>query len=552
MPPAPEMRLDIATPSSTVPLHFVLSPDGRSIVFVASGDGPQQLWLRRLDRATAQPLPGTEGGIFPFWSPDGRSIGFFATGKLKRIEIAGGPPQTVTDAGLPRGGNWNANGEILFTPTNTQPLMKVPASGGKPVPVTELSGAQTSHRFPQFLPDGNRFLFFVQGNPEEQGIFLGTMDGAPPTRLTIAETAGMYLAPDRIVFVRQGTLVAQQVDFNARKLVGDPEVLADQVAYDSGAFIGAFSVSADGRIAYRRGGAEQHRLTLFDRSGKALGLVIDADSASLVYPEFSPNGQRLAVDRTVENNRDVWLLDVMRGNLARLTFEAASDGLPVWSPDGTQIAFASTRKTASSFDLYVKPSSGAGSEQLLLDAPNIQIPQAWSSDGRFLLYFDAANAGDLWALPMMGSDQKPIAVAHTPAAERTGTLSADGRWAAYDTNESGRFEVVVQPFPNATGKWQVSTGGGTFPRWSKDGKELYFIAPDGKLMAAAVHASGSSFEAQTPVSLFPTGVLAAGAGVGKPQYDVSADGRFLINQPVETGVATPITLILNWRSGGLR
>jgi Tol biopolymer transport system component len=602
-PSPPEMRLQITTPATSSPLHFALSPDGRSIVFVASGDGgPDRLWLRPLDKTDPQPMPGTEGAQFPFWSPDSRSIGFFASSKLYRIDIAGGPPQALADAPAGRGGSWSRDGVIVFGPTGTSPLLRIAASGGEPVPLTKLDASrQFSHRLPHFLPDGRHFLFYATGNLEGAGIYLGSLDGEEPKRLAANDTAAAYLAPDRVVFVRQGTLVARQFDVERGELTGDPETLADPVGEDPGGFaLGGFSVSADGRVAHRAGGGERRQLTWYDRTGKTVRMASRSEGF-LRYPELSPDGRRVAVDLTVQNNRDVWLMDLERGGSIRFTFDAGIDGAPVWSPDGARIAFRSARKGAG--DLYVKPSSGAGTEELVLETPNNKWPQDWSMDGRFLLYYetDPKTGWDLKALDMSGareaqarqgaavnnasptgrSDQemsgareaqarqgeavnnaspagrsnqamtgnerKPVTVVNTPFEESHGQFSLDGRWVAYATNESGRFEIVVQPFPEPTGKWQVSTGGGREPRWRADGRELYFIALDGKVMAASIATSGSTFQAGTPVALFATRIAGTAGGNTRPQYAVSRDGRFLINELAEEATVSPITLILNWK-----
>jgi eukaryotic-like serine/threonine-protein kinase len=543
-PAPPEMRVDIQTPSTTAPFEFALSPDGRYIVFVASGDGPQRLWLRALDQTGARPLPGTDGADYPFWSPDSRSIGFFASNKLYRIDIAGGTLQFLAYAAAGRGGAWNANGTILFSPNLAGPLSRIAAAGGEPVAVTKLDPPrQVNHRFPQFLPDGRHFSFYATGSPEASGIYLGSLDEDKPKRLTASDTAGAYLDPDQLVFVRQGTLVAQQLDMARGELKGDPITLADPVGYDGGNNIGAFSVSHD-QIAYRAGSAGRVQLTWFDRAGKAVGVAGEPDANGLNYPALSPDGRRVAVSRAVQGNRDIWLMDLVRGGLTPFTFDAASDLMAIWSPNGMRIAFISNRK--GPFHVYVKPSSGVGVEELLLERA---IPQDWSKDGRFLLYYEQGpkTGRDLWALDISMKDEKPRMVAKTPFEETMAQFSPDGRWVAYQTNESRRFEIVVQPFPEPTGKWQISTGGGIEPRWRADGKELYFIAPDARLMAVPVQASGPAFQAGTPVALFPTRILGGGAlATNQPQYAVSRDGRFLINQPVEESTTTPITLILNW------
>jgi eukaryotic-like serine/threonine-protein kinase len=543
-PTPPEMRLQINTPSTPAPFEFALSPDGRRLAVVAAGDGPPRLWLRSLDETDAQPIAGTEGAEYPFWSADSRSIGFFASNKLYRIDIAGGQPEFLANAPSGRGGAWNADGTIVFAAAATSALSRIRASGGDLAPVTRLdSPQQTSHRFPQFLPDNHHFLFYVQGSPETSGVYLGSLDSGEPKRLTAAETAGACLPPDWVVFVREGALVARRLDVARGRLTGDPVRLADPIGYDSAYNVGGFSVSADGLVAYRAGGG-RHQLTWFDRTGKAVGVAGESDSSNLLFPELSSDGRRVAVQRTVQDNTDVWLMDLVRGGSTRLTFDAAIDTTPVWSPDGTQIAFSSNRKGVN--DLYLKPSSGVGTEELFLETPNYKTPQDWSKDGRFLLYtqLDSKTGQDLWVLEMTGKERKPRVVVNTPADESRAQFSPNGRWVAYDTNESGRFEIVVQPFPEPGRKWQLSTSGGIAPRWRADGKELYFIAPDGKLMAVSVAASSTTFEAGTPAALFPTRIVTTPNP--KNQYAVSRDGRFLINQPVEESSTTPIMLILNW------
>jgi serine/threonine protein kinase/Tol biopolymer transport system component len=539
----PEMRVEISTPSTTAPLEFALSPDGRYIVFVASGDGPQRLWLRALDKTDAQPMAGTEGADFPFWSADSRSIGFFATGKLQRIDVAGGPPQPLANVAAPTGGTWNADGTILFGGF-LSPLFRIEASGGKkPVAVIRIDQSQVSYRYPHFLPDGRHFLFY-EVTPDASSIYLGSLDGGEPKRLAAADSAGTYLAPGMIAFTRQTTLFAQHLDLKRGELTGDPVRIADSVG-SNGVGLGGFSTSADGRLAYRGGGGPLRQLKWYDRTGKATGVAGEPDSSTPLHPELSPDGTHVAVQRTVRGDIDVWLMDLIRGGLTRFTFDPANDGAPLWSPDGTRIVFLSTRKGPS--NLYLKPSSGEGAEELLLETPNHKYPQDWSKDGRYLLYgeTDPKTGRDLWAFPMTGNDRKPIAVVKTPFEELNGQFSPDGRWVAYETNESGRFEIVVQAFPVSRGKSPVSTGGGIQPRWRADGKELYFIAPDGKLMAAPITATGATFIAGTAVALFPASLPTS--IINRQQYMVSRDGRFLLNQPVEASTTTPITLILNWR-----
>jgi Tol biopolymer transport system component len=552
----PEMRLEINTPPTSAPGGFALSPDGEGIVFVASGDGPQRLWLRTFDNTEARPIAGTEGADFPFWAPDGRSIGFAANGKLQRIDVAGGPTQILADAPAFRGATWNVDGVILFAPASAGPLLRIAASGGAPVAVTKVGPPQvSSHRFPQFLPDGQHFLFYALGAAETAGVYWGSLNGSEPKRLTTADTAALYLAEadirrkDAIVFMRQRALLAQPFDTDRGELSGDTTLVAGSVDSIQGYSVGAFSVSANGRLAYRSAGDGRTQLSWYDRTGKILGSAGGPDSNTLHTPELSADGRQLAAFRSDRNNAGIWLMDLSRGDMSRLSFDPDSS-FPVWSPDGKYIAFDSTRKGA--VNLYVKASNGSGAEELLLDTPNNKRVQDWSRDGRLLLYEEngAKTSWDLWALPLNGakvnsSDPKPVPVATTASEEMQGQLSPDGHWVAYRTNESGRPEIVVQAFPNPTGKWQVSANGGGQPRWRADGRELYFIAPDGNMMAAPITVVGETLTAGTPTALFQT-YLSATSNLVRAIYAVARDGRFLINQQLESTL-TPITLVLYWK-----
>jgi Tol biopolymer transport system component len=535
-PPA-EMRLQIVTPPTRLPLHFALSPDGRYVVFAgseSSADATQRLYLRALDNTDAQPMAGTDGAVYPFWSPDSRSVGFFASGSLKRIDISGGPAQTLAPTPNPQGGAWNTDGTILYAPNTVSPLLRVPASGGESVAVTRLdSPRQLGHVRPSFLPGGRQFLFYATGEPNVSGIYLGQLGGPESKRLTAANSPGAYLPPDRLAFVRETDLVVRPLDAARGELTGDPVTVT--------APVGAFSIAATGMLAYRAGGTGRTSMTWFDRMGKALGQA----EVLLNAPELSPDEGRVIGDRTVQGNRDVWIEDLVRGGLTRFTFHEAVDGFPVWSPDGSQVIFESTRN--GTFDLWIKPSSGAAEEQLLLDTPDTEWPLSWSQDGRFLLFqrSDLKTRWDLWALPMTGADRTPIVVADTSFTERMGQFSPDGRWVAYETNESGRQEIVAQRFPEAGAKWPVSTGGGIAPRWRADGREIYFIAPDGRMMAVPITITGSTFEAGKTEALFSSQIVPQPF---KTQYTVSGDGRFLINNLTEEdSAASPITLILNWK-----
>ena len=545
-----EMRLQIVTPSTRAPFQFALSPDGRHLVFVASGDGPQRLWLRALDRTDARPIAGTDGAQYPFWSADSRSIGFFASSKLYRIDIAGGAPRVLANAPGGRGGAWNGEGTIVFAQGLSLPLFQVAASGGDVTGVTTLEAGQSGHRYPQFLSDGRQFLFYVSGNPAASGIYLGSLDGGRPKRLAEADTAAAYVAPDSIIFVRQRALVVQRLDVKRRELAGEPIILADGVGTEA-PNLGGFSVSSSGLVAYRTGGGRRSQLVWRDRTGHHLGVAADADANNPSYLELSPDGQRAALQRMVDNNTDIWLLDLARSGMSRFTFNVANEQLPTWSPDGTRIAFSSNR--AGRNNLYLKSASGTANEELLRDTPNPKQAQAWSKDGRFLLYYeiDPVTGRDLWALDMTG-ERKPTVIANTMFEERSGQLSPDGRWVVYETNESGRFEIVAQSFPEPRSRSYVSTTGGIHPRWSADGSEIYFVAPDEMLMAAAVHSRPGrgttdwTFEAGKPAALFQTQMVGGSSFFVRAQYAVSRDRRFLISEPVSDSTE-PITLVLHSR-----
>jgi Tol biopolymer transport system component len=429
--------------------------------------------------------------------------------------------------------------------------MRVSASGGDPVAITKLdSPRQTSHRFPSFLPDNRHFLYYAQGNPSVSGIYLASLDGGEAKRLVESGIAGVYLHPGWLLFARQGTLIAQQFDAARGELKGEAVPVTDPVISSEGINLGAFSASADGRIAYRDK-IPPMQLSWFDRTGKVLGAATEPDASGIGNPELSPDDKRIAVQRSVQSNTDIWLRDLARSSFIRFTLNPAGEQIPIWSPDGLRITFLSARSGPG--NLYVKATGGAADEELLLESPNNKAPQDWSKDGRFLMYLeiDPNRGNDLSVLDLTDKARRPRAVATTAFDERMGQFSPDGRWVTYATNESGRFEIVVQPFPDPSAKWQVSTNGGIAPRWSADGRELYFLAPDGKMMAAPVTASNATFEAGAPQALFTTRLSRqpnSGIVVFRPQYDVSRDGRFLIAQPVEESAASPITLILNWNS----
>ena len=403
------------------------------------------------------------------------------------------------------------------------------------------------YRLAQFFPDGRQFLFYIQGTEETRGIYLGSLDSSEPTRLTPADSAGAYIPPGWLLFMRQGTLVARRFDLERRELQGDAVTVADAVGLDSNGNVGAFSVSATGLVAYRTGAVSRSQLTWFDRTGKTLGTFGAVDDNNLQSPELSPDGRRVAVRRTVQNNQDIYLLDSV--GPTRFTFTASGEQYEAWSPDGSWIGFGSNRKGV--YDLYRKPSSG-GSDELVVESPQGKNLDDWSPDGRSILYNseDPKSGRDLWVLPLDedGKPGKPVEFLKTNFQEHRGQFSPDGHWVAYVSDQSGQPDIWVRPFPGTGGEWQVSAGGGVQPRWRRDGKELYYIAPDGKLMAVPVTIKGAVFERGTPEPLFQTRIAGGGTNAyTRAQYDVAADGRFLINVATEGAATSPITLLQNWK-----
>ena len=546
-------RLDVVTPSTTDAFSFALSPDGRQLAFVANGEKGSQLWLRPLDQVAAQPLAGTDGASFPFWAPDNRAIGFFADSKLKRLDLAGGAPQVLADAIVPRGGTWNRDGIIVFAPLNTGGLMRVGATGGTPVPVTRPAAGQGSHRWPQFLPDGRRVLFLAATGPVlTRGVYVASLDGGEPARVAAAGTAAAYAPPGYLLLVNQGTLFAHRFDVARATVSGEPTPVAQDVGTDDGTFHSAFSVSAVGVLAHRAGGAARRQLVWVDRTGKMLGAIGSPDDNALSSPELAPDGRRVAVWRVVQGNADVWQMDVSRGVPSRFTVDEASGSSPVWSADGSRIVFRSTRNGV--YDLFVKPASAAANEQPLLVNSHNKNPLDWSADGRFLLYAvqDPKTGSDLWALPLTG-DRKPVPVVQTSFDEIEGQFSPDGRWLAYASNESGRYEIYIQSFPESGGKSRISTAGGVQPRWGRQGRELLYVAPDTRLMAVPIRLApdARTVDAGAPLALFPTRLASGGNAIAagfaaRAQYAVARDGRLLMNVAVDDALTSPITIVQHW------
>jgi eukaryotic-like serine/threonine-protein kinase len=546
-PDVPEVRaVEISTPRTSDLWSFAISPDGRRLAFVADHDGRPTLWVRALDTAAARALPGTEGARRPFWSPDSRSIGFFVNSELRRIDSRGGSSQIVAAALGGTTAAWGPGGTILFSSTAVPTIRRVNDAGGKVEAVTAPAADSTGHRHPQFLPGGRQFLFFVGGPDSVRGVHLGSLESSEVTRLVASDTQGSYVAPGWLLFIRQGTLWAQRFDLSQRRVSGEPIAVADSVAFEPIEGSGAFSTSDAGVVSYRVGRPATTQLAWFDRSGRTVGAIGSSEQLGLTNPRLSADGRLVAAERSLQNDTDLWVLDATR----QTRFTHGADGslrrLPVWSPNGTRIAFASIR--SGSVALAMKPATKDGDEEVLFASPENKIPCDWSPDGRFLVYYvpDPKTGTDLWILPF--DTRVPSVFLRTGANELWGQFSPDGRWMAYQSNETGRYEIYVRPFPAGGGPIPISTAGGVYPRWSRDGQELYFIAPDAKLMAVPIRATATLLEAGAPAALFQTRRLGGGSNVisRSHQYDVARDGRFLINVDTQSS-APPITLLINWK-----
>jgi serine/threonine protein kinase/Tol biopolymer transport system component len=551
--------------------NLAVSPDGKRVVFAAvSTDGVTRLWIHSFESLDSWPLTGTEGATlrgYSLWSWDSRFVAFQtgrygAGGKLTRIEVSGGPPQNICD--LPdtlQGGFWSRKGQIVFGTAGTG-LYQVPASGGAPSPVTTLDPAhqERSHAFPVLLPDERHFIYGISApstKAEDSGVYLGSLDGASPA------SRGRKLLPDQrqalyvpslaagapkdegyLLFVRGSVLMAQTFDARRAELNGEPTPIVPGIA-DAG----GFGVSANGVLVYRAGGHEGRELTWFDRGGKVLGAA--APPAAYNFLALAPDDKRVAVQRLEAwGAGDIWILDLARGGLGtRFTFDPADDAAPVWSPDGKRIIWTSTRDGPA--DLYQRSTTG-GKEEPLLQSSLGKIPYDWSSDGRYLLYGmrDPKSKRDLWVLPMTG-ERQPLVLANTEFDEAQGQFSPDTRWVAYQSDESGTTEIHVRPFVPGSGggaNVMVSSGGGYQPRWRRnDGKELYYLTGDGKLVAVDV-SGGATLKLGQPHVLFTPPIWAGGVTAEVHRWDVSSDGQKFLIPTLPAQAKTAFSVVMNWQA----
>jgi len=529
---------------------LALSADGKRMAMVAYSSqlNDYVLWIYDIGSPRTVMLEGTQGAAFPFWSPDGKYLAFFADGKLKRVETAGGRSQIICDAPNGRGGSWNQDGVILFSADALRGLVRVTATGGSPVEVTspDASRFETSHRWPVFLPDGKHFLYMAAnfGNRRDvNAIFVGSLDSKEKIFVVSTAANAAYVEPGYLIYFRDRTLVAQPFDTRRFVLSGEPHSLSDDVLYFSQVYRAVFGVSSNMLVAQTGTVSYLSDLTWFDRSGKLLGKV--GTPAWYYNVRISPDGSKVAVDQTDPDgkNTDVYIHELARDGVTRLTFDPSLDQSAVWSPDGKKIVFSSNRD--GHFAFYEKNADGSGSEEEKADQGLVLFnPWDWSHDGKYVLFRKGNELGYLtWT--------DHVAKMLTPAnwTVRGAQLSPDGRWFAYASNESGSMEIYVSTFPDAKGKWQISSGGGQEPRWRGDGKELFYMSTDGKMMAVSI-IEGSSFEAGTPAALFTTHRRQPVSSQDIYSYDVSRDGqKFLIVTNADQGPAAPLSILMNWSSG---
>jgi Tol biopolymer transport system component len=551
-PQAPTLyRLTFPLPENTIagpPGSLAISPDGKLTAFVATKEGQDYLWLRPVDSTEMRQIPRTEGVGYPFWSSDSRYIGFFAQGKLKKVDVFGGTPQTICDASSGRGGTWTSNGVIVFAPQSTGALYRVPAEGGKVEGTTLYDSAkEVSHRWPCILPDGKHFLFTIaSGRADASGIYIGSIDSKEKKRLLSDRSRAVY-ASNYILFMREGNLMAQQFDAKRLELTGDVSVVAPNLDFDPGLSASSFSGSANELLTYMNAGDFTNELTWVDRSGKPLSKVT-TQAAIYVNPTISPDGKKLAVGLPDSTGGlyDVWISELARGTFSRVTFDPATDWTSIWSPDGTKILFSSNRN--GPFDIFQKSVGGTSNDEVLFHSETSKIPEDWSKDGRYVLYNEenVKTKFDIKVLPLFG-DRRPIIYLQTEFNEAHAKFSPDGKWIAYVSDETGRPEVYVDRFPISTGdRRQISTAGGDQPVWRADQKELFYIAGDRRLTAVEIMmGKGLEIGASTPLFVvhFTSNAFPGGEA---HQYDVTADGQRFVLANVNNQYASLINVVLNW------
>lgn len=543
-PPHTEFTLTgTVVPSVTV----TVSPDGRRVVFLANApNAPGRLWVRSLDAIDAVPLDDTENATFPFWSPDGSSLAFFVDSALRVKPLAGGPARTIATTERGRGGSWNRAGVIVFG-TAEGPIYRVSSTGGTPSPVTTLDRArgESWHRFPEFLPDGNHFLYLARAG-DERTLSVGSLDGRTNQRLLPTDVRASYAEPGYILFMERGALLARRFDADRLELGGEPEHVAPSVA-TSTALDASFAASATGTLAYAARGSAKSQLTWFDRAGQALGTL--AAPADYLAIRLAPDDKTVAVARSGANEDapDIWLLDVARDAASRFTFNKWLDISPIFSPDGETIVFSSSR--SGRFELFRRAARGGAEEGRYFTAPDPIYADDWSPDGRYIVFSSEApgRSWDLGLLDVATSRATPLV--GSQYNEYQGRISPDGRWLAFTSDETGQPEVYARAFPVGDANVIVSTGGGSEPAWRRDSAELFYLSTDGTIMSVSMTASGGRLAPGRPQSLFQTGIPGRSLRNGST-YAPRADGRrFLVATAEPENKASAITVIVNWHQG---
>ncbi len=521
------------------PGPVAISADGERVAYAGRPPGGSSLlYVRELDNMETKALRGTDGAGYPFWSPDGRSIGFFAAGNLKRVDVAGGPPLTICDAPVGKGGSWSADGKIVFSPTFTGALHVVSENGGESTPVSELrsESGENSHRFPRFLPDGEHFIYLARLGGESNMIRVGSLSGDVDKEVLLAASHAEY-ASGHLLFLRETTLMARPFDVGKLECSGDPLPIADPVRFIPAAMRGVFDVSDNGTLVYQAGstvpGSQLVWRNLAGVEIQRTGNIVMQDN-----PVLSPDGKFVACDAYAGSGGtgDIWIHDVARNVRSRFTFDATADENAVWSPDGKHVAFSSARN--GMFGVYKKEFGGATTAQLFMKTDGLVFPTDWSSE--YLVYFetDSLNTGNIMAVPMSG-EPKPFPVVATPYGEYNGLVSDNGRWMTYISDESGVIECYVTSFPDAGRKWQISIGGGTQPRWDPKGRGIYYFGADSRFYFVEARWDESSFAIGETTALFESNT--------ENWYQVAPDGeRFLILEDADEGGITPLTLVSGW------
>jgi Tol biopolymer transport system component len=520
-----------------------LSPDGKFLVFSAAPQGfGAQLWIRPIDSLAAKLLPGTKGAEEPFWSPDSRWIAFFSDSKLKKISVDGGSIEVICDGANARGGTWGQSDKILFVPGTGVPVHSVPASGGKPAPVTELEKSlqELTHRWPVFLPDGNHFLFFSRGR--ENAIYAASIESKERKLILKNDTNALYVSPGYLLFVKNGVLMAQPFNADRLELSGSAVAVADSAPVYGGKQEGLFSASENGILAIHAKVERLAQLVWVDPSGKVLEVLGEPGMFEYGDLNVSPDGKKIAfsVIDGQDGTQNIWIYEVASHQRTRLTFEKLIAQHPLWAPDGSRIVFTTNRLGAP--QIFSIPAKGIGEAELFLPSDQSEGPDSWSPDGKYLISTrapaDKMLDQTLWVLPLADQEKPHPLFNASHSHQWNGAFSPDGKWIAYQSNESSRSDVYIVPFPNATMKMQVSKGGGWEPHWSPDGRELYYVGAGGTMMAAALLPGKSGLQIGESRTLFKMKI---------PSFDVSRDGkRFLIYQDIQNQETSSVTLITNW------